>query len=162
MSSLPDWLPEPLSYADFNGDWDKFIEAVYQVFKRDFIESRPKCEGIRVVHNGTIEDSKEKAFWHVTSVDTTEGRVPDLRRSERIAWLRPIIENANDTIVKKWYEKRGGENRLHLWLEECDFLVVLVSKPRIRILVTSFYIDRDHTRRKLKKKWEQHKAKAAP
>jgi len=162
MSQLPDWLPAPLSYNDFRGDYEKFLAAVYEIFKCDFKRSRPKYKGSALTYDARIEDGKEAVFWHVTTSTDIESnkRVPDLRRSERIAWLRAIIEHPDDEPLKLWTEKRRRGNRIHIWLEEFDYLVVLGERPRAMILITAVYTDSEHTRRSLNKRWSQSSGKA--
>jgi len=162
MTSLPAWLPVPLK---FTGDWDKFLAEVYVVFERDFKRSRPTFEGRQVVHDSTLEYGKEITFWHLTSTNDRgeEGRIPDLRRCERIVWPRPIIEHHTETMISVWKNVRRSRNskagkahtRVLLWFEDLDYLVVMEEKKRVMILVTAYLTDYPHTRRKLRKEREQ-------
>ena len=164
MSDPPEWLPEPLGYNDFGGDWNKFLAAVYSIFERDFKQSKLNYGGLPVSYDSEIENGKEAAFWHVTtSTDaSTQERVPDLRRCERISWLRPIIEHSDDKALKVWREERRRGIRIHLWLEEFDHVVVLKEGPRAIALVTAFCVDSNHMRRNLKKRWEEFSGKQTP
>ena len=38
-------LPDRLDYNDFHGDILAFIDAAYQIFRRDFITTRPLFDG---------------------------------------------------------------------------------------------------------------------
>ena len=91
-----------------------------------------------------------------------EDRTPDLRRCERIGWLRAIIDNADDDRVKVWENERTGtkgrERSVLLWLEEEDFLVVLGKRAGYYLLVTAYQTNRDHTRRKLRREYEAYVA----
>ena len=149
----PSWLPDPLQYSDFNGNWERFIEAVYRIFEGDFKESRPSYNERSLTFDSRIEQGKEVAFWHiVSSIDpNTKDRVPDLRRCERIPWPRPIIEHPDDDVLMVWKNKRGRDTRVLLWLEKLDYLVVLSEKSRAVIIVTAYCTDRRHTRAKLVK-----------
>jgi hypothetical protein len=160
----PDWLPKALRYNDFNGDWDKFLAAVYGIFERDFKKSRPRYEGRPVTYNTKIEDSKEAAFWHVTtSTDaTTQERVPELRRCERISWVRSVIEHPGDKALKVWRERRRRGTRIHLWLEDYDYVVVLAERQQVTVLVTAYCVDSKHTRESLRKRWKEFGEKQTP
>lgn len=154
----PSWLPDALQYSDFNGEWDRFLATVYQIFEHDFKQSRPSYEGRTVVHDTKIEDGKEAAFWHITSsIDrNTRDRVPDLRRCERIPWPRPMIEHPNDDALAVWKNKRKRDTRVLLWLEKLDYLVVLTETSRTIVIVTAYCTDRKHTRTKLRKERERY------
>ena len=41
MTVLLSQLPERLYLERYNGDYHKYIDAVYSVFKNDFIDSKP-------------------------------------------------------------------------------------------------------------------------
>lgn len=157
MSQLPDWLPAPLSYNDFGGDYEKFLAAVYEIFECDFKRSRPKYKGSALTYDARIEDGKEAVFWHITSSsDTVTGnREPNMRRCERIAWIKSIIEHANDEYVKMWENNRGSSIHILLWLEELDYMVVLRERRNRAVLLSAIYIDQNHQRKKLRKEWEQ-------
>ena len=69
---------------------------------------------------------KERRFWHcVAEGEIEENRTPDLRRCERIPWMRPVIEHASDATVDVWVEAQTGKgSRPHLWFDQ-EYLVVL-------------------------------------
>lgn len=164
MSSAPDWLPEPLRYEEFQGDWSEFLAAVYEVFVRDFKQSKPYYEGHLVTHDARTEHGKEAAFWHITSSAdaATQQRLPDLRRCERVSWIRPIIEHAGDEDLKVWREPRRRGVRIHLWLEQLDYLIVLAQGRRVMILVSAYCVDSGHARRNLTRRWRRFAGKQTP
>ena len=143
---------------DHQGDWAYYIEAVYAVFRRDFISSHPRFETSPVVCNTIQEDARETTFWHLVQREcrATGDRIPDLRRCERIPWPRPTIEHAVDPAVSTWQTTRlrksgAPEVRVLLWIEHLDYLVVLAKKKSVMILVTAYCTDVEHQRRKLRK-----------
>jgi len=154
----PSWLPDILRYSDFDGDWERFLDAVYQIFVRDFKQSRPSYGGRSVTYDSRMEQGKEAAFWHITSsIDpNTQDRVPDFRRCERIPWPKPMIEHPNDDALAVWKNKRKRDTRVLLWLEKLDYLVVLKESSRTVVIVTAYYTDRKHTRTKLRKERERY------
>jgi hypothetical protein len=154
----PSWLPDALQYADFHGDWGEFLATVYQIFERDFKQSRPSYEGKTVVHDTRIEDGKEVGFWHITCryEARTHARETDLRRCERIPWPRPMIEHSTDRSlsVRKNKRKKPGsprQTRVLIWLENLDYLVVLAERPKAMILVTAYCTDIESHKEKLRK-----------
>ena len=46
---------------------------------------------------------KPFTYWHLISEGEVEwDRKPDIRRCERIAWARDILNNAEDKRIKTW------------------------------------------------------------
>lgn len=133
MSEGPDWLPPLVSLNDHGGDWQRYIEAVYAVFSRDFIASQPKFQGCWVrCPREPIIDGKEGTFWHCVSEGLREDqRNPCIRRTERIPWIRPVIEHAGAAEVDYWVSPRGNTVHHLLWFHE-EYLVVLKQVVRKR------------------------------
>jgi hypothetical protein len=150
----PNWLP---SLKIYNGDWGTYVDEIYPVFKKDFVDSQPLYSGKPVfIIREPLLGGKEHSFWHVTSKGEDESsRIPDFRRCERIGWIRPVIDNANDPCLKCWDELRGGKLRAHLWLESQEFLVVLEKRPKWFFLVTAFHVPGEHARIKYQKRFEK-------
>lgn len=153
-----DWLPELICLPQFDGNWQRYIDAVYLVFRKDFVLSQPKLDGLWVHYRrDPIYDGKEAGFWHCTSEGKTEDeRTPDLRRCERIGWVRAIIENAGVASIDRWQNTSRGEPRQLLWFRE-EFLIVLAARTRKRDgakywqLLTAYDTPQEHTKRKLRK-----------
>jgi hypothetical protein len=158
MCNLPEWLPDLLLLETFGGNWQRYEDAVFAQFYTDFIESRPTFlnEPVYITKN-PLKKGKERGFWHCVQEGLIEeDRTPDLRRCERIRWIRPVIENINDPQIKKWPTQRGRKNRYQIWVEEADYLVVLEKRPSSWYLWTTYYTDRPHTREKLRKEYEAY------
>jgi hypothetical protein len=111
-----------------------------------------------------MEQGKEATFWHLISEGKVEGeRLPDMRRCERIRWPRPIIEHADEPVIKIWENKRKRETRICIWFEDVEYLVVLASRKGYVLLWTAYPVTWAHTKRKLQKEYEAFlKANAAP
>ncbi len=152
-----DWLPELITLNDFGGDWNAYIEAIYEIFKSDFIDNPPVYEGTRLgLKRHPISNGKEATFWHMTSTGANEdSRVPDLRRCERMRWPKPVIE-IQDTAILTWVSEKKGDSRIHLWLEQEDYLVVLAERRGYLLPWTAYLVERDHTKRKLRKEFERY------
>lgn len=130
-SSFPDWLPPLVLFSDYHGNWDQYFEALYAFFRKDFLDSKPYFRGTRIkFKKHPYENGKEATFWHLISEGRTEeDRIPDFRRCERIRWPRPMIENEHR--MKCWKNIRKNEERICLWLEEAEYLVVLLKEGDI-------------------------------
>ena len=154
----PSWLPESLIYNDFNGDWDKFLTTVYEIFVHDFKSSRPTYQGLPVSYDGRVEDGKEAVFWHLICRNdlSTQKRELDLRRCERIPWPRPIIEHSTDLVISVWKSERQREIRVLIWIETLNYLIVMAEKPKSMILVTAFCTDIKSQREKLIKERDKY------
>ncbi|RQW87843.1 MAG: hypothetical protein EHM79_07020 [Geobacter sp.] len=83
--------------------------------------------------------------------------MPDLRRSERLPWARPMLDNADAMEVLDWDFKEGdGIVKTYVWLKDFDYLMVLKKYPDgRRRLITSFWVEYQNTRRKLEKKYDR-------
>ncbi len=155
----PEWLPDLELLEFFGGNWARYEEALYQFFLDDFVRDTMYYHGIRVATKRHPEfKGKSATFWHITSEGVVESeRTPDLRRCERIRWPKPLIENCDEPEVKVWQEMRNNEPRIHLWLEEMDYLLVLAVRNGYYVLWTAFHITYQHQRQKYQKRFEANK-----
>jgi hypothetical protein len=153
---MPPWLPPKVLLSDFGGDWTSYENALYAIFCKDFkgntIYFRGQPLGLK---RHPLSDGKEATFWHFITEGIVEAqRTPDLRRCERIGWPRPIIEHADDPIVKVWENQRNGERRACLWLESQNYLVILAVRKGYILPWTAYMITQEHQKRKLQKEFE--------
>src|SRR4030067_2263921 len=98
MSNWPDWLPPLVLFEDYEGNWDRYLDALYDYFRKDFLESKPSYRGVQLaLKRHPAIKGKQATFWHLISEGSNEAnRIPDMRRCERIRWRRPIIENGSE------------------------------------------------------------------
>lgn len=152
----PHWLPELVLFLDYEGNWEKYLDAIYGFFKKDFIDSKPKFRGKTLgLKKHPLTLGKEATFWHfIQEGEIEEERIPDFRRCERIRWPRPIIEYSEDSCIKFWKNERKGEKRICLWFEQENYLVVLAERNKYILPWTAYLVTRNHTKRKLKKEYE--------
>lgn len=140
------------------------MDWLYQIFHRDFVAQRTYLSNTIWIdpQSSRKDDGKELAFWHLTSRKqsysvreggryiTTSERLPDFRRSERLEWVKLIIDNHEDQRIKQFYFRENNDKRdvrLYLWAHQHDFVVILQKLGRSStFLVTSFFID--HSRKK--------------
>lgn len=158
MRETPDWLPPLVLFEDFQGNWDAYLEAIYGWFKRNFIDSKPLFQERRLgLKRYPLSKGKEATFWHMISEGREEeNRIPDFRRCERIRWPKPVIEHETDPRVKYWVSVKKNENRIHIWLEDEDYVVVLADRKGFLLPWTAFLVNREHTREKLRKEHKEY------
>lgn len=41
MTDEQDWLPPLVLFNDYGGDWQSYLDAIYDYFKQDFVDSKP-------------------------------------------------------------------------------------------------------------------------
>lgn len=166
------WLPPLVPCLDWNRFAD-YEDEIYELFCQDFIDSQPSFEG-RPVHirKEPRVDGWVQAFFHVTSSEYTQGkpRDPDIRRCERIRWIRAFIENYNCDPslcphcdgVKVWEEPYKTYKRVHLLLEEENYMVIIERRETYALLITAYYFDYPHTLEKQLKKYRAYIKQSAP
>ncbi len=160
----PTWLTPIIELTEFSGNWNRYNDHLFSIFKKDFIDSQPIFHGKPVfMGNPALFNGKPECFWHVTSQKDkqTGERVPNLRRCERVAWIRLIIEHCGNPEVWEWPKQHERDLRHNLFLEKENFLVVLIERKKF-YLVTAIYINYPHTRKRLESEYQKHCAKTKP
>ena len=153
--NTPDWLPQLVKRIDYENDWTKYIEAIYQHFKQCFIDNRTQFRGeVVAVARGAVE-GKETTFWHMISEGSDGPGTLDDVRCERICWPKPIIEECDNRSLKVWQNKRGSEDRLCILVEEGSYLVVLMPRTSDYKLLTAYVVE-GRRKAKLLKEHEQY------
>lgn len=169
------WLPKLIYLESFDGDWPSYDNSLYRIFKHDFIDNTPTFKGKPVrIRKYPMQGDKEQAYFHVTSVDSSKtsndpnDRIPDMRRCERILWIRKVIENydckencAGCNGIKVWNKPYKMYQRTHILFQDYKFLVVLEEREDYVLLISSFYIEYGHTLDNKLKEYEKYKAKDA-
>ncbi len=153
-------LPELVLLEDYGGNYERFIQAVYAVFQRDFVKYKTKFRGeeLRLKWHPIYQD-KAYTFYHMTHKGEDEqNREPDFRRCERMPWAKPVIENCDAWNLKIWPQIRKGSNRLCIWLdleEEPDYVLILDVRKDYKLLWTAFVLEYEHEKRKKQKEYEE-------
>lgn len=169
------WLPDIIECKDF-GKWNEYLENIYKVFKKDFIENKPIFEEKVVNFRKAPMDGKyEYAFIHLTHKDeyhdssNPNDRIPDPRRAERIGWNRPIIENYKcdencENCEKILYFEEYYKNniRAYFLFKNAKFLVILEKRKKYNLLITGYYIEYDNAMNKYINKYEKYKKQKTP
>lgn len=170
-----DWLPELVLLADFGGNWQQYIDAVYSYFRQDFIDAQPSFDTkpCRVI-NRHLTKNKEETFWHIVTRDdhspapTGKGgnaishtnnssqRNVDIRGCEHIRWARPLIEAAarNDGNALWWRDMRQRDMRLFVAPTDFSYAVVMVERKNQLLLLTAFCAEWKHEQKRLRHQYE--------
>jgi hypothetical protein len=162
MSNQPEWLPPLVLLTEHGGDWERYLAAIYAWFMQDFVEKKPVFRGRPIgLKRHPMSYGKEATFWHMVSVGQVEAdREIDLRRCERIRWPSPVIEHSTDNVVKVWENvrttKKGPENRICLWMEAQEYLVILADRKEYLLPWTAFVVDRSHQKAKLQREFDEY------
>ena len=157
-------------------EWNNYLNQLYsEVFKPQLIDDVPIFNGLKVLSRREPKDGEwEHGFTHMTHVDLKHNsndpndRIPDSRRSERLNWVKRIIENfecakkSDCGKILYWEEMFRGRVRSNLLFEEERFLIVLEKARDVYFLITSFYIEKDWELNKRIRKYETYKKQKTP
>lgn len=148
----------------FNGDFKKYDNFLYNE-----IYLHQLTEGILIFNNKKvsfkkhpIECGKEQTYFHLTTKSTNKGiplseRNPDLRRCERLHWIRPSLETDHVNLCGfscfvQYVEPYKNTNRVHLFNEQERYLIILEERKSYYLLITAFYIHEDQYLKSTKKR----------
>lgn len=132
--------PDLVLFAAFGGDWRAYEAKLYSIFVADIARGGIVFDGVRVNCRRQPEAAGRWAsFWHLVQEGRVEDdRLPDLRRCERIRWVRWVIENAiTHEEIDIWQNTRKTEVNTLLWFRE-EYLVVLGRRESYWLLRTAF------------------------
>ena len=81
--------------------------------------------------------------------------MPNLRRCERLPWVRALIEYSTKPDVRAWdYEEGDLTIKTYLWLKNFDFVVIMKKYSNgTRRLITSFYVDELYKQKDFERKY---------
>ena len=138
-------VPSRVEWPLFSGDFERYEESLYSIFKKDFIISKPTFQGkpVDIIHEKYYNE-KERSFWHIiTKGDEDFRRSFDADRCGSIAWVRPLIESdgtcENYKLWVKWHDQ-SKRNRYFIWCTKINYLVILEDRDKYFKLVTAFNV----------------------
>lgn len=148
-------LPPLMLLGDDNGDWKRYIDRVYARFREDLIDSPPVCGRKRwALKRYPLIDGREATFWHLSSEGNQESeRLPDLRRMERIGWIKPIVAAAGSDDVLCWEQQRDGERRVAVGLPDLSYVVIVADRGSYVLPWTAYQVTHAHRIEKLRRDW---------
>jgi hypothetical protein len=143
--------PDLVLFDAFGGDWAAYENELHRIFMEEIARG-----GIRFrdwpVNCRRIPEAGGRwaSFWHLVQEGCIEDdRTPDLRRCERIRWVRWVIENAaTHAEIDEWQNTRGTEVNTLLWYRE-EYLVVLAQRRDYWLLRTAYCTEKSGRIRQL-------------
>lgn len=160
MSDATNWLPKLMLLAAYDGQWHAYLNAIYQVFRQDFVQNKPRYPNKRfALKRFPMSKGKEASFWHLIQEGSVEeDRIPDLRRCERIRWPRPMIEAIQSKQVRVWRNVRGKNERVVIATGDFSYVVILDDRDNYVLLWTAYCVEQAHRRAKLQRECESWEA----
>ncbi len=94
-----------------------------------------------------------RTFYHITH-EGEANRQPDFRRMERIHFPKFVIGNFEHEEILIWKNVRGKDERIVLFNEAENYIVILTDRGEYYMFITAYYIETEHRKRKLLKEYE--------
>lgn len=152
---------------------EEYIEELYQIFLSDLV-SRPlfwKNDDTTISLRRHPEvEGRYAVFWHIISGGTgaESSRQVEFQRCVRLRWVRILIEIFNaefpeEDEIRWWVDKnRASRSRYVITRPEFDYIVVVEPRNTYALLVTAYYAEQKHRRRKLKREHDDFWQKQEP
>jgi hypothetical protein len=85
-------------------------------------------------------------------------------RAEKLTWIKAVVENVHRDEVLAYDRKKNGDTRLHLFIPEHSYIVILTESKRAYYFVTAYHIDYSYKRLEYEKEYRRYgpKTKTAP
>jgi hypothetical protein len=143
-------LEEIIELNDYGGNFTNYEDAIHQIYLDIFRNPSIYFKGKMILPITFPRQHKNRhwTFSHMTSTgngkkgnnkkEIEDNRELDLRRCERITWVKQILQNLNKDCLKIWRERRNSKNRIVIWHEKMDFALVLQEESKVYRLVTTF------------------------
>ena len=128
----------------FKGDWVAYECELYRIFESEIKGGGLQYCGLDVGCRRLPETKGRWAsFWHLVQQGRVEvERTPDLRRCERLRWIRWVIENADShPEIDVWQNIRDNKVHRLLWFRE-EYLVILRQQEGYWLLLTAYCTER--------------------
>ena len=155
------WLPALVPLASCGGDFQQYLQVLFGHFTQDFVATQPTYPNRRWALKRYPEyDGKPATFWHLISEgEDEENRLPDLRRSERIRWPRPMIDAVLNNNVTCWRNQRGRSTRVIISLTDYTYVVILEDRGAYILLWTAYPVEHSNQRRQLAQEYARYGSK---
>lgn len=160
-------LPQMITLELFKGNYDLYDSYLYnEVFLKELYNFKMIFRGKVVeLKSYPLFEEKEESYFHLTCKiyeKNSVTRKPDLRRSERLSWLKPSIETDHNNTCKQscflMYERPYKKyNRICLLNPADRYFIVLEERKGYYLLITAYYIEYDNTLRKKLKEYSKYK-----
>lgn len=151
-------FPVFIELNDYGGNFEEYFEAIFNIFKEDFITNQPKYNNLRVTAKKyPEEEGMHKTFYHITHKgDDEKNREPDLERMKRIRFPKFVIDNNKHNDILIWKNRRGRDKRILMLNETESYIVILSERKKYYLFITAYFIEREHQRKKLLKEYTNY------
>lgn len=132
--------PALVPFTAFGGNWAAYETELHRIFMQEIAHGGIRFGGAVVSCRRYPEAARRWAsFWHlVQEGPVEEDRMPDLRRCERIRWVRWLIENAaTHGDIDVWQNTRRTETNTLIWYRE-EYLVILGQRRGYWLLRSAY------------------------
>jgi hypothetical protein len=149
---------------NYGGNFKTYFIAVYSIFESHFIKNKTFFNGIHVTAKKEPEvDGIHRTFYHITHEGQDEqNRMPDFARMERIRFPNFMMTNCPNEELLIWKNLRGRDTRVLIFNLTQQYLVVMTERKGFNLFWTAYYIEQNHSKKKLLKEYEAYiKAKTA-
>ena len=158
-----DELEDLFDDLSIDGPTKEQLYHLYGIFLEDFQKNPVIIKGVELKYNNSpskhpICRGKAKAFEHIVTRESKYSgkRNFDYERTNKIHWIKPIIENAGDVRIKYFEEvNHNGENQLFYWYQEKCFVVIIREIKPDYLLITAYSVDK-YTNGNLKKSYDRY------
>jgi len=154
-------FPALIKIGDYYS-FEDYIETLYECFLQTLIYDIPVHErdyiSVEIPNQNILEDKKIKCFWHLITKEehSTGDRLPDPSRSEKIPWIKFLIENFITLGIKHFEKIVKGKIRHHIWYESERYCIVIdIHNISRYYLITAYYVTQKK-RNQLKKEHQKY------
>jgi hypothetical protein len=154
------WLPPLVRIVDCSGDLVFYTEKLYTQFKDDLVSnSALMLFGKQVKVSSKLDsDNRHERFWH-TITDPHNPSMSDIKhsRAEKIPWIKAVIDNVDQDGVFVYKRVKNGDIRVHLFVPEKSFIVILSEKKNAFYFITAYHIDYTYKINEYQKEYEKYR-----
>ena len=107
--------PDLIPFTAYGGDWTAYETELHRIFIAEMAHGGLTFRGVRVTCRRVPEAAGRWAsFWHLVQEGHVEDdRTPDLRRCERIRWVRWVDPKRADTCRDRRMEEYARHRGEH-------------------------------------------------
>jgi hypothetical protein len=139
-------------FDDLSIDGPTIVQMVkiYGIYLNDIVNNPIAINGKNLKFNDTksfhpICKGKHQCFEHIITRESKHSgkRNFDKERTNKIHWIKPILENVHDPRIK-YFEAINdkGYNQLFYWYQDKGFIVIIREISPDLKLITTFSVDK--------------------
>jgi hypothetical protein len=164
------WLPPLVTNP---GNWNEYLDILYQFFLQDFVYHKPKFGNKRVgLKKFPLRSGKEATFWHfIEESENSDGekseekRIVNFRCCERIRWPNPVMRRFSESEIDKpcilwWKTTRQSKTRTMkryvLALPDFSYVVIVEDRGDYVLPWTQYPVEYNHRRKKMEKEYNEY------